>query len=225
MELWNFPSCDEILVCKMRRDHDRHLRLYEKAVNRSRVPIPMRSLSLVKRPDRMMLTADKKNRRLADACANWNGVDWIVATGSVGSGKTSWLTALLLESMWRNPDLDTRWTSEHRLYRKAMLHGDKSPAGRERVLQEFMDAEILVMDDLGASRRALTEWQGGAMRDLLIERHLNGLPTLITTNLDLDEVASRYGDHVASRLGEVSGGIIQIGGRDRRSGRSRNSRQ
>jgi DNA replication protein DnaC len=209
----------------MKKETERHVEAYEKAVHRARVPIPMRKLSLVARSGREPLTADRKNRRLADACQNWNGIDWLVATGSVGSGKTSWLTALLMEALWKNPKLEARWTSEQRLYRKAMLHGDKSSAGRERVLQEFMDAEILVLDDLGASRRALTEWQGGAMRDLLIERHLTGVPTFISTNLDLDEIASRYGDHVSSRLSEVSGGIIQIGGRDRRGMRPRSGRR
>lgn len=223
-EMWGFPSCDQILVCQMRKQDERHSKNYEAAVQCARIPIPMRGLSLVDRPGREVLKPDRRNRRLANACLEWDGSTWIVATGSVGSGKTSWLTALLLEALWKNPKLNTRWTSEQRLYRKAMLHGDKSSGGRDRVLQEFMDAEILMLDDLGASRRNMTEWQGGAMRDLLIERHLTGVPTLITTNLDLDQVATRYGDHVASRLGELSGGVIQIGGKDRRSGRSRAGR-
>jgi DNA replication protein DnaC len=215
--MWMYPACDEILACRLRRREEANLRAYEAAVQRARVPVPMRQFSLKERPGRTLLTVDKKNRSLADACYNWDGKRWLIASGSVGSGKTTWLTALLMEHLMDDPSVNARWTSEQRMYRKASLHADLRHAGRDHVIQEFMDAQVLVLDDLGASRRDLTEWQGGAMRDLLIERHLLGAPTLISTNLSLEQIARKYGDHVASRLGEMSGGIITVNGFDRRS--------
>lgn len=215
--VWLFPDCGEVLACRLKKDQAIAGRAYEAAVNRARIPIPMRHFSLVAREGRTVLAVDKKNRLLADACYGWDGSSWLVASGSVGSGKTTWLTALLMEHLMSNPDCDARWTSEQRLYRKAALHADRSHAGREKVLQEFMDAEVLVLDDLGASRRDLTEWQGGAMRDLLMERHLAAAPTFISTNLSLDAIGKRYGNHVASRIGELAGGIIVVNGFDRRS--------
>jgi len=222
--VWLFPACGEVLACRLKKEGASATKAYEAAVQRARVPMRMRGLSLVEREGRSVLSVDKKNKALAEACYAWDAERWIVASGTVGSGKTSWLTALLLEHLVSNPDCNARWTSEQRLYRKAALHADRSHAGREKVLQEFMDASVLLLDDLGASRRDLTEWQGGAMRDLLMERHLAAAPTLISTNLSLEGIGKRYGDHVASRIAELAGGIIVVNGFDRRQKKRRTAR-
>ena len=107
------------------------------------------------------------------------------------------------------------WTTEQRFYRMAQIRGEKSRTGREQLVQRAIDADILMVDDLGAGRRDLTEWQGGAMRELLMERHLEGKPTLITTNLSERALGEAYGEHVASRMNEA-GGVLNLGGADRR---------
>ena len=222
--VWLFPGCGEVLACRLKKKAAADMKAYEAAVDRSRTPIRIRHFSLVERDGREVLLVDRKNKALAEACMSWDGSRWLVASGSVGSGKTTWLTALLLEHLMQNPGCNARWTSEQRIYRKAALHADKSHAGREKVLQEYMDADVLMMDDLGASRRDLTEWQGGAMRDLLMERHLGSLPTFISTNLSMEAIAKRYGDHVASRISESCGGIIKVNGFDRRLQKKTNRR-
>ena len=207
---WRLGGVEDCATCSNERHAERGQQRAEKAFDRARVPMRLRGLSFRE------LTADRSNRQLVEACHGWDGRRWLIVAGGVGTGKTTWLTALLLDHLRANPSSRSLWTSEQRLYRKAQLRGDKTHAGRERVIQEAVDAEVLLLDDLGAGRRELTEWQGGAMRDLLTERHLEGRPTFITTNLGEDAIAQQYGEHVASRLVEAAGEFVNLGGTDRR---------
>ena len=139
-----------------------------------------------------------------------------MVVGGVGRGKTTWLTALLLDTLRKDPTVKAMWTTEQRLYRKAQLKAERSHGGRERIIQQAIDADLLLVDDLGAGRRDLTEWQGGAIRELIMERHLEGRATLISTNLQMPALEKQYGDHVASRLVEACGDVYDLGGADRR---------
>jgi DNA replication protein DnaC len=200
----------ECAVCENSVDDEERGQRIEKAIARAKVPMRLRALTI------SALDHDRAATTLASACSSWDGRRWIIASGGVGTGKTSWLTALLLDQIRSKPKVKALWTSEQRLYRRAQLQGEKAHAGREKVVQEAIDADVLLLDDIGAGRRDLTEWQGGAMRDLLTERHLEGRPTLITTNLSVEAIAKHYGEHVASRLIEASGQVINLGGSDRR---------
>ena len=74
---------------------------------------------------------------------------------------------------------------------------------------------MLLLDDLGGSRRALTEWQGGAIRHLFDHRHKHNLPTFLTTNLThWAPLAERYGDHVVSRMIDRCGNMTILTGTD-----------
>ena len=74
-----------------------------------------------------------------------------------------------------------------------------------------------MIDDIGAGRAKLTEWQNASMRHLFDVRHANGMPTFLTTNMrGQDAFANRYGEHVASRVIQASNGFASLGGPDRR---------
>lgn len=207
---WQPASDADCLVCVSDEERSAKQAKVDASVHRARVPIPLRGLSLAD------MTVDRTSGTLGKACKEWDGQRWLVASGGVGTGKTTWLTATMLDALRGNPKIKGLWTSEQRLYRKAQLHGEARHSGRERVVQEAIDADLLLLDDLGAARRDLTEWQGGAMRDLLMERHLEGRATLVSTNLSVEAIEQRYGDHVASRMIEASGGLLNLGGADRR---------
>lgn len=213
---WRPATPSGCLVCTGAKERADHEEKVAASVERARVPIPLRALTMGD------LDNDRTCGALAKACTDWDRKRWLVASGGVGTGKTTWLTARLLDSLREDPRRRALWTSEQRLYRKAQLHGERRHSGRERVVQEAIDAGVLMLDDLGAARRDLTEWQGGAIRDLLTERHLEGRPTLISTNLSIEAIEKQYGDHVASRIHEATGGVIDLGGADRRK-RSGNS--
>ncbi|MDR0197708.1 MAG: ATP-binding protein [Oscillospiraceae bacterium] len=74
----------------------------------------------------------------------------------------------------------------------------------------LQSADLLVLDDLGA------EWSSAfymsVFYNLLNSRMNAGLPLVISTNLDLDELKERYGERVFSRM--ITMKILQFYGND-----------
>lgn len=150
---------------------------------------------------------------------------WVMLCGKVGRGKTAWATGhfsdIVAERINRNEHWGSKrspiWITEAALFRKAEARSHDGYHGRSVYLNGLITCPILLLDDLGGNRRTLTNWQGGAMRDLLSERHANLRTTIITTNIETwDEVEKRYGDHIVSRLIEACGVMVRIDGPDRR---------
>ena len=78
------------------------------------------------------------------------------------------------------------------------------------------DADVLILDDLGASRA--TEWTDERLYALVNRRWLDERPTIITTNLDPPALREAVDLRMYSRI--VGGGakILGVGGPDRRLG-------
>jgi DNA replication protein DnaC len=55
-----------------------------------------------------------------------------------------------------------------------------------------------VLDDIGVE--AVTPWLGATMDELIDYRYERELPTVITSNLPLDEIKRRYGARIVSRI-------------------------
>ena len=64
---------------------------------------------------------------------------------------------------------------------------------------------ILVIDDIGKEHASLSGWQKNMLHHVLRTRFNNGLPTIVTTNIVLDNWASLYGDATASFAREAFG--------------------
>lgn len=71
----------------------------------------------------------------------------------------------------------------------------------------------LIIDDLGAEKA--TEWVVETLHKIIDKRYREVLPTYITSNNSLDELAGRVGDRIPSRLAEMCD-IIKLDGPDRR---------
>ena len=65
-------------------------------------------------------------------------------------------------------------------------------------MEKIYNCDLLIIDDLG------TELPGNfvtaALYDLVNERLLAGKPMIVSTNLLIGEIATRYGPQIASRL-------------------------
>ena len=145
---------------------------------------------------------------------------WICLAGPVGVGKTTILTALMCDLIVKDRrNRSFQWETEASLFRKADIAADKSHAARVKVMQAAAETTVLMLDDLAGNRRGLTDWQGGAIRDLIDERHRYQRPTLFTTNmLNWKHLEQRYGSHVISRMIAASTGLMQLTGEDLRYG-------
>lgn len=62
----------------------------------------------------------------------------------------------------------------------------------------LIDADLLILDDLGAEFS--TAYTVSALYNIINSRIARGVPTIISSNLDLEELKSRYPESVASRI-------------------------
>lgn len=81
------------------------------------------------------------------------------------------------------------------------------------VLDSTLDYDVIIIDDLGVEKS--TEWVMEAVYKLINSIYLDVKKVYITTNLDLNSIASKYGDRIASRIVEMCT-IKQLVGEDKR---------
>jgi DNA replication protein DnaC len=77
---------------------------------------------------------------------------------------------------------------------------------------------LMVLDDLGRERSTATEYSAHLVEELLRSRYDDDAPTIVTTNLTVDEIGDRYGDRTASLIHELFW-IVDMDGMDRRKRR------
>jgi len=138
----------------------------------------------------------------------------LLLTGTCGTGKT-----LLMQSVQRvyngDPDRSFKFTTCGNIVsafnRPKELGGDKSIAPYK--------IDDWYFDDFGSEEIGSHFGKVEVMKEIFLRRYEmfihHGTKTYMTSNLDLDEIAERYGDRVISRIKEMFN-IIVIGGNDRR---------
>lgn len=157
---------------------------------------------------------------------------WLTLCGSAGTGKTHLAAAAANVRLMAGdrvcfavvPDLLDALRASYR---------DDADAAFDEVFRSLKQADLLVLDDLGA--QAATEWAREKLYQLCATRHLRGAPTLVTTNLmpdDLDpRLASRLLDHQISTVYRVkapdyrTGTMAELGQGGRTAGRRGSSRR
>ena len=83
-------------------------------------------------------------------------------------------------------------------------------------LDNYLEADLLVLDDLGAEKT--TEFVEGELYNIINYRYTNKLPTIITSNIPWNELPDKYGmngKRIASRISEMCGSF-NLNGEDYR---------
>ena len=138
----------------------------------------------------------------------------LVLTGGTGLGKTFLLRAMAERLIER--DKNVLIISAYRMLemlRKSFFENDGSA-------EELLDADILMIDDLG-SEPMMQNVTVEQLFNLLNERQNRGLSTVISTNLDMAKFRERYTERIASRLRESRCKILNLLGKDIRIEESR----
>ncbi len=152
---------------------------------------------------------------LADSALTWLlGRDGMaLLTGESGSGKTRLAYACLRHcrynylpaTFWTVPDLCVTLQSAY-----------DEPRYRQLATGLGNEEELLILDDLGAEK--VTDYVLQELYRIIAKREVWGYPTIVTSNLTLDQIAEKFSDRIASRL--AGGELFLFDGKDHRRHKS-----
>ena len=137
--------------------------------------------------------SDRENETLntaRDSARNFakDPTGWLILTGTFGSGKTHLAAAVGNERLAQG-DVVLFITAPDLLDHLRSTYGPTSEVGYDEQFERIRNAQLLILDDLGAENPS--PWAGEKLYQLLNHRHSLRLPTVITTNVDLDSIEGR----------------------------------
>lgn len=135
-------------------------------------------------------------------------------TGPAGTGKTHLAVAYLREEVLTHG-------IDHCLFVDAVelllslrdSFRDDASVNERDIIYRYSRKPFLVLDDLGAEK--VSDYTRQTLYLIINQRYGNEMPTIITSNLTLDEVGGIYGDRLASRIAGM-GPELALAGKDRR---------
>ncbi len=128
----------------------------------------------------------------------------LVFLGSPGIGKT-YLCAAIANYL-SDKGRCARYTNPRRFYEVLHTAIQKNQNQYEEI-RKFSKEDILIFDDLGAS--SCSDWQVEVTFDLLDQRYSDNLPTIITSNLNFDEIHNVFGERLLRRLKNNQNTLIE----------------
>ena len=162
----------------------------------------------------------KKSIMFRKYCEKWKEVKTnnigMIISGSVGTGKTFYANCIANEIRQKYRDLCVTITSKQIT--------ELSIFDRADYIKKFIYADLLVIDDLGAER--LTEASQEAIFDLIDERKKVEKPTIVTTNLTMEDFKNPHStqqSRIFDRINEMCGkNTVQMDGISKRQDIARN---
>ena len=144
--------------------------------------------------------AVKLAQDFSDAVVNGQAADGLILTGRAGHGKT--YLACCIANVLIRKNIATLFTVVPDLLdqiKSTYNKGEGQPDYNEKdLLDTAREVHVLILDDLGAHQ--YTEWAQGKLFTILNHRINFNLPTVITTNLSLEEMDKFIGERAASRI-------------------------
>jgi DNA replication protein DnaC len=140
-------------------------------------------------------------RAVYQTCLSWAETftpqsESLILMGRTGLGKTHLSSAMAL--MVSEAGFGVVYAPVQRMMN--MLEAEKFSYGEKRAdaLNTYLGCDLLVLDDLGAEFS--TQFTAAALFNVINTRLVEKRPTIISTNLTIEEILSRYGERMVSRL-------------------------
>lgn len=142
-----------------------------------------------------------------DMASGKGGVLFLV--GSTGTGKSHLLEAIGRHVLESRKDIDVRYeTSSGLLNRLREAASSSSDLDMAELWNWYQRREVLLLDDIGAEKPS--EFVVERLTSLVDDRLRRGTSLAIATNLTHEEMASRLGDRLASRLYQTNPSLGEI---------------
>ena len=132
--------------------------------------------------------------------------DGLYLYGGKGTGKTHLACSILRAVAERGYDAKFIDCADlfHQLRDRFSANTDAGEQTPEELIDELRSVNLLLLDDLGAEKPS--GWTADRLLLILGYRYNASLPTLITSNYKLEDMARRHGDvgeRIASRVGQM----------------------
>lgn len=142
---------------------------------------------------------DKKNmERILSVCKEFSNSlphsGNLIFSGGTGLGKTH--LSLSIVKAAAEKGLTVMYNSaQNFLY---SIEKDSFGRSDNDTAESLISCDLCVLDDLGAEFS--TQFTSSALYNIINSRIIASLPTVISTNLDMDELEKRYGERIFSRI-------------------------
>ncbi len=151
-------------------------------------------------PDENGIISNKKMSAIFEFCKGYasklpNEHRSILMTGKTGLGKTH--LSLAIANAAVKCGLGVVYSSAQHLVSE-LENEHFSNAKCDDALKKYCGCDFLIIDDLGAE--FITQFSVSAIGNIVNERLLRDLPTIINTNLSLSEIKEKYSERTASRI-------------------------
>lgn len=138
----------------------------------------------------------------------------ILLSGQTGVGKTHLMKCMANELIKRHKlvYLSTSFAM-HQDFIKSLATRDLEE--KNNLINKYLSPEILFIDDLGTEIRSNKEITTNYLYQVINERKMNNRPTVITSNLNIEDIIEYYDERIASRIADQTTSIcVYVGGND-----------
>ena len=139
---------------------------------------------------------------------------WLLLRGNRGTGKTHLMAAVANALMSAGQSPLYVVVPDFLDYLREGYDAEKLAENASRRMRDARDCPVLLLDDLGVEKRTL--WTDEQMYRLLNHRYNEGLPTVIASNVEMEEleprIASRMQDSALARMVVLAGEDQRVAG-------------
>lgn len=125
----------------------------------------------------------------------------VLLSGSAGCGKTHLAVATLRHRLPEIAGLNVLFATAPEILLSIRSCFSKN-SDEKALVDQFTARDLLIIDDLGADKA--TEWAVQTLYLIIDYRNREMRPTVITSNLGIQEIENQYGARIASRLADMT---------------------